>query len=461
MLSKILRTLSQAKILTPDNHKLVLSHPFPIPLAQGLILLQKGKILTQAHFSLIIRHPSPYFLGEALLLLHQSGILTAANSEHISAHPELYPLYQVLVILDEAHILTAENFLSLIHAEHKTLLTDEAALSVWAKIPPHHLSQANYESLLNAAKQANPLRALLQATEGIIRPELNPAQSTHTSSIHRSVSISIQNLTATYGASIRHDEELPKLKDFIDRLEDSPKNTAAKRCFERLTTIHPFLTLVYVAIHDPSKCQCPLSDAKSLLVEALYEIQRGYNLNAEGIDDDQADAPICLAGSYNKIIEKLNGIHLDVDVHMITQTGASAKFPKLAQHHALLYLSSIASPANADDYQSIKILLDSLQSAENLSPIWDSIAKTVINELWDEFAEAYGHPANPAFIDLINQAKEIPLPDITVIHTQLMASIGHTHAHESSPSSGLAEAGFFSGSKQEDAPRARKLARTE
>ena len=464
MLSKILRTLRTAKLLTEDNKALVLSHPFPIPLAQALKVLNQSKILSQELFILMVNHYSPYFLAETLVLLNQSALLNTANRALVSSHPHLYRLLQILSILQTVGLLTDENFNRLVLAEHHALISEEASLAIWASIAPY-LTQTHYESLLDAARKDDPIQALNQATERMLKPELNPAQSTHTASIHRSVSRAVQKLMDSY-ATINLHAELSKIQDFLDSLEDSPKNAAARRAFQRLhrledIAIHQLLALVFVAIHDETKLKSSLSDAKYAFIEALYEIQRGYNFNADGMDDGKADAPICLSGSYNKLIEKLHGFHQDVDLHFITQSSASAKFPKLASNHALAYLNSIASPSNATDYQSVKMLLDSLQSAKNISPLWEIIAKPVIHELWDEFAEAYGHQSHHAFIELIDQGKEISLPDIAGIHIQLQASLGYALAHESSPSTELSALGLFAGITTEEAPRARKQARIE
>jgi hypothetical protein len=55
-------------------------------------------------------------------------------------------------------------------------------------------------------------------------------------------------------------------------------------------------------------------------------------------------------------MEKLNGIHADVEVYYITPAGAAAKFPRLAAAHAITYLQSLATPVTAEDYLSIKKL---------------------------------------------------------------------------------------------------------
>jgi hypothetical protein len=53
-------------------------------------------------------------------------------------------------------------------------------------------------------------------------------------------------------------------------------------------------------------------------VQGLYEIQRDGNLDAFGRDRGGYDSRICISGTFNKLVEKLNGIHEDVSFYYIT-----------------------------------------------------------------------------------------------------------------------------------------------
>ena len=208
------------------------------------------------------------------------------------------------------------------------------------------------------------------------------------------------------------------------------KNDAAKRCIDRITaadysftdplsgvSTRQLLALTYTAIHDRSKCSASLEDAKSLLVEGYYETQRGYNLDDEGVDKgDLTDGFICTSGTFNKIIEKLDRIHRDVEIYYITKEGANLKFPKLVEEHALDYLRRIASPKTDEDYRQCQAILASMRQENSLEPIWDKIKARVERDLWDEFKEAYGdNPKNSDFLYLIDEGwkyleapKELP-----------------------------------------------------
>ena len=152
-----------------------------------------------------------------------------------------------------------------------------------------------------------------------------------------------------------------EIKHFLTGLDDSINHVAARACIERITpynysftdsssvSTRQLLALAWAAIHDSDKCTANLEDRKALFIEALYEIQRGYNIDEHNVDDGGEDKPICAAGTFNKLLEKLNGIHEDVHVYYITQSGASAKFPILAKEQALAYLQSLSNPLLSDN----------------------------------------------------------------------------------------------------------------
>ena len=50
-------------------------------------------------------------------------------------------------------------------------------------------------------------------------------------------------------------------------------------------------------------------------------------LTESGIDQGGLDVPICAAGTFNKFIEKLQGIHPDCQIQFVTRKTASFKLP--------------------------------------------------------------------------------------------------------------------------------------
>ena len=151
------------------------------------------------------------------------------------------------------------------------------------------------------------------------------------------------------------------IKDISTWLTEVPGNSlqimAAKRCFPRLTAVdytftdpeslvstRQLLALAWIAIHDESKRHSgtTLDHAKALLLEGLYEIQRGYNISGNNVDNNAPnDLSICVAGTFNKIIEKLQGVHSSVKIDYITMEGAALKLQAVVREEAMSYLKSL------------------------------------------------------------------------------------------------------------------------
>jgi len=160
-------------------------------------------------------------------------------------------------------------------------------------------------------------------------------------------------------------------------------------------------------------------------VEGLYESQRGYNIEFGQGPEQGQDAPICVAGTFNKVMEKLNGIHTDVELFFITREGASSKFQRLAQEHAKAYLQTQVESVNAGNHQSVQDLLERLNKDGSLEPIWEAIKTQVQTELWDEFSKAYGdNPKKVRFLALIDHGIYVPFTDVSALETAFIASTG-------------------------------------
>ncbi|PJD95490.1 MAG: hypothetical protein CK426_09310, partial [Legionella sp.] len=325
------------------------------------------------------------------------------------------------------------------------------------------------ENFVRVAEYANPMAALQRALDVILAQDVqvrqhlpgapgpaaafNRAQSTHTASVHRSVSASAARLMENYGTGLNLAATIEKIKSDVNGLNNSFKHLAVKRCIEHIAspyntftdlsgvTTRQLLALAYLAIHDESKRQGTREEAQALFINGLYEIQRGYNLDAQGIDNQSPhDAPICLAGTFNKLMEKLNGIHPDVELCFITHEGLGLKFPKVAEDCVCNHLNHLASPETATGYVIVKKLLDS----NGLEPIWDKIKAAVEARLWDEFKEAYANnPEDQRFRVMIEHGHDSHAPDLTAFYAQLEASPGYEAFLYQLQQKNLAEQQFF------------------
>jgi len=233
------------------------------------------------------------------------------------------------------------------------------------------------------------------------QPLFNNTQSTHTASVHASASQTATNLLNRYESRVQGaklNTILQKFASWVNaRTPLDLKQQAAAHCIDRLTNSNYFYTdsvshvstqqlmaLAWLAVHDESARTATLDDAKQQLIEALYEIQRGYNLSEIGVDDHApADRPICTGGTFNKWCEKLSGVHQDAVMLFITHAGATAKLPIVAREEARRYLDTLTP--GSQHYVTLQNQINN----ETLQPLWDTISTAVANRLFDEFASLY------------------------------------------------------------------------
>lgn len=250
------------------------------------------------------------------------------------------------------------------------LLGSEDARQIWSQIPPRVLTQAGLTAILEMCHEHrdNPAQGRLNfidyAPRKLMRverpvataPAFNTRQSTHTASVHASVSDSAIRLRTSYGMHIASQRDfsavIAQMGQWLASIArpSEKEAAAAARCFGGITAGDCFFTdptsgvptrqllaFVWCAVHDNIKRTGSLEDAQALLIDGLYEIQRGDNLSEEGVDDGRDDYPICPSGTFNKLMEKLNGIHSDVAVYYITIQGAALKLPRVVKEQALAY----------------------------------------------------------------------------------------------------------------------------
>lgn len=260
---------------------------------------------------------------------------------------------------------------------------------------------------------------------------INHSQSTHTASVHRTVSESVSRLKNAYphnkAGSITAQINCCSLRNIIFSLPDTPINQVAKRCIQRLivtnlggfkdpssdTDTRTLLALIYSGTIDNNKRKCSKEDARDLLVTCLCDIQRGKNRDITGSDKDLS---ICNSGIFNKLTEALNGIHSDVDTIFITHETAALKLIQVSIEEAMRY---ITRPQNSDDYNAIIKLLPELIE-DGIEVIWDKIKETISQRIFDEFQSLYNGHNDPAFVSLISAGTYVDLPNLESIQEQII-----------------------------------------
>ncbi len=249
--------------------------------------------------------------------------------------------------------------------------------------------------------------------------EINTKQSSHTASVHRSVSKSATELEQRYGRKLRPETILViqnKIRNFVNN--ENAKGDAgqvAKRSIERLldndytfsdpvSKIQTRTLLVYVwlAIHDDTLRKGTLEDALALFLEGLREIHRGYNFDKNDIDRGGPDKPICAAGTFNKLIEKLVGIHPDAKIDFLSKSLASLKLPVVVRESSQEYLSVLAAHTiDLKDLQKFMSLIDEVRD-NGVEIIWPHIKQKVRQRMFDEFGTLFHDRNDQEFTSMID-----------------------------------------------------------
>ncbi|MDG2347839.1 MAG: hypothetical protein P8L77_00020, partial [Gammaproteobacteria bacterium] len=199
------------------------------------------------------------------------------------------------------------------------------------------------------------------------------SQITHTASIHQSVSDSAQALSDRYSQDVINDNVTSYISELKTNIEQfTPNQTitpniyqAAKRGIARLEnldtdfidpksqlSIKKLIALTQIAAKDDDYRQHTYNHYLEAMTLALYEIQRGYNLDASGIDNMvNIDITICNSGTFNKIIEKLVGILPDCHIHFITFETITFKAKQLVKNLIFQFFDDRASLALAKEVE--------------------------------------------------------------------------------------------------------------
>jgi hypothetical protein len=272
-------------------------------------------------------------------------------------------------------------------------------------------------------------------------PNINGDQSTHNASVHVSVSASASQLFDRYKKEIEGsglESVISRVQGYVNSLpNDSQKNKAAKECVLRITDPHytftdpgsqittrQLLALTFLATCDDDNRTGTLEDASKPFIEALYEIERGYNLSDTGVDQGGQNRPICPAGTFNKLIEKLQGIHPDCEIRFITRETASLKLPIVVREELMSYMSSLSNPDTAEDFLAFTRLMSQVKK-DGVEVIWRHIEYNITDKMFDEFGSLYQDKADPSFTCLIDAGQYIELPDLSIFQEEVQNSKGY------------------------------------
>lgn len=445
-LAKIVFTLSESDILTQQNIDTlsVKTQDFLINTNSLFMFLKESKFINQANFDEIMNLDALRVdhISYAFMFLYANRLSNQENFDALLTVSDTPIFIFALCKMSFARILTQANLNVLIHLVQSPLLSPQAQDIVWYRLPDNLLTQEVFNLLVQASNVDNPLERFQDIMFDVLgmdieQRDFNEPQSTHTASVHRSVSKSAIQLQKLYGSELNMDKLLPNIMSFVNSLsEESLKHQASKRCISRLLDKHQsFLDpasnlnlitlfgLVFMAIHDERYRIGDFDDAQVLLIEALYEIQRGYNFDEKGFDLGGEDKPICAAGSFNKLIEKLVGVHQLCEIIYVTPNVASYKLQQVVINEANFYLQSLDSPKTMRQAMFYLALISEVKR-EGVGAIWSKIKDKVRRLMLDDFQEMSG------LDEIIEAGQYGQMANLEVFEQKFETSKGHSRLNK-------------------------------
>lgn len=441
-LANVLIELDHASLLPLINLNTLSTIPDLYHLSEILYTLNQADMLTEDYFNSIITQTDLMNLAHIVSLLSMFDMLNTSNFNKIIDIEQLNLIAYTMAELNRVQLLNQPNFDAILEPENSAILSTEAIHLIFDHLP-QHLIAANWRHILEIISRENPINRLEQFVNLILgfiqhdeeEPLLNMPQSTHTASVHQSVSESALRLMGRYQKNTSEN----MVKNIISYLKDCPpghiKNESALRCIAKITSpnyefvdpvsqvsIQKLLLLCLHAISDEKMRLSNYQDALNLLIEGLYEIQRGYNLDEKGIDKGGEDLSICRAGAFNKLIEKMQGIHPDCQVKYISAELASLKLPIVVHEEVINYLTLFAFPKNTLNLMMFTELLNKLQF-DGLEILWNQIKPQVSNRISNEFSSVF--PKASTFNEFIENGKYTELVNLTRFQEPISNSKGY------------------------------------
>lgn len=245
--------------------------------------------------------------------------------------------------------------------------------------------------------------------------ELNHPQNTHTASVHQSTALSAKRLLEQYPFT-NESITLEHIKISFQVHPGIERHDVALRCLERLThaqnrfierqsniSVTQLLALSYLSLCHHLKLP---TEILQHLSQTLYEIQRGYNLSDTQTDDQKADKPICLAGAFNKLIERLQGLEPLCEIIHLTPAVASIKFKAIVENQSQHFLQHAFSLKTAANCILFCHMLLELQQ-QGIQQIWPLIEFRCAELLYQEFSSLFKSQQNTQFKAIVNAGAEL------------------------------------------------------
>ncbi len=449
----LLRSLTESKIFNPENEQKVLN-------ASANVLQIYYSNIYEARYIKLYRSQRyfDFLLNEQYNLINKKNLSTVmhyfSGCFNTTVRTDFYLDYIV---------------------NHADVLLDVEVLNAFSNTPDHLRTPVFINEILNLCSQNTTKQLRIQSICAYINQrvlnrddnnpiqQINYAQSVHASSVEKSAFESAKRLHELYHGQYVLAHNLHTVKqailEFINTDDTnsahSLRNNAAKRYLERIDTtnyynsfsklnVEQLLLCCWEGIHDKARRLVSLDDAKQALITGLYEIQRGYNLNEDNVDDGAEDRPICLKGTFIKLVSSLNKIHSAVDIIFITSKQASMKLPAVVKSCLDVYLKE---QQNFLSRQHFLALLERLQE-DGVKYVENEIKEQVASLMMDEFGSLYNsNDQHIGFVNLLNAFEFVDVSSIIDSYQKrsIESIFAECAAASSSESTGLPirSLGFF------------------
>jgi hypothetical protein len=384
----------------------------------ALIQLKQVGLLNQNVRALLLTSTSPMNFSKFLVCLFFSGRLHPAHQKDLLA--EIMP--------------------------HMAVFTSPTISRFWELIPPTGITVTIYHHMLEICRTPNiDERGKAERLSGFLttmffpnqidfqrvedRNSINPSQSIHTASVNQSVKDSIIKLKKLYEpqmpnrqAVFLHYQNLRQLvlgkcqtlqQDALNKI----KSLAAIRAVKRIdsgelnyqekntqTDIILLLALIDCAVHDKQRMRTNVDDFLILLINSLYELQRGDNLSQKAQDNALADKSICLAGSFTKIFESICALHQDCHVIYVTAQSITNKMICVVNQSFKDYLNQLP-------YEKAQDLLSDAKLNGLNEAVWQTLKPQVESAMHTEFDDVLpmSSVSKTNFDAILKTAGEVPL----------------------------------------------------
>jgi hypothetical protein len=461
----------KALLLLNENHLLfngkkehifncMIHSQHPVEVFNGMVLLQREMMLAgedgNANIVAIASHSSPLQMTQALTNLKRHGLLSQHYRLSLMTESSPQLLALMMVILREKNLLDELDDVLLIRQLklYAPILCSERVIHLFWQIPAPQFSLALFANVIHICQQQHltspekiqQIQQLLAQVEPVAPPRqaviLSDPQSVHYSSVNLSVAQFVEGLEHLYEEKLHWlhgvDTNYGKLRDLLyhhaqQLIEQHEKTLQAQAAIRALVRFHgsalldylepvrmvstkKLMAYIYCAIFDKNKCEASLEDVCLQLIEGLYEIQRGGNLSERGVDNlSSIDSPICPAGTFTKLVEKMQGILKDCHIIFVTRTTISMKLNQVVKGEVKAHLDSMFGSTSQDEFQT---LIDELKQKGISDELWQNIRPAVhqrMSECFDEQLLMNANISKQTLQDMIDCGQDV---NIDLMHYQ-------------------------------------------